>query len=934
MQVSLEALLTGLSKTAPTDLSAPLLASGSENAATVSFEALLIQEQAQNLANAMGCPILLLEDGTVTTDFESVSTPEGSVIFQPDGQSIANGALLSVLDNMDLTATPVDVGDIEPSNHDVQDTILPQVTLPIKGNPLLDESNPDLEMAINPQVLGQVSQMAQLPLEPELNVPIFANAEIEPGASQDSQGQVVQYDTGTVSALQPLDGESGLTVPIQSGVEGQAPTLGVVQGEQLEGDVVQALDTGSSNNVSGQQANGPPGYSVKTLQNVPEETHVVAGINKTGEVFPVRTLTPEQSVALESVENAGITKSADPPVNQEPVVTQATVVAPANVTNASVNITEVAASVKTQAPTLENVLPQSAEQAVQTEVIVTADSTVVQAGSGDNVQSATPTVLAQSQDNVQSAIPTVLAQSQDNATPAQETVPASSQKIVSVTNPLQETVSTVSTNVSDPSQETILPESTPVTASVVESAVPKTDIQHAVLTNKAVSTGPDTGPAPAQVVLPVSGMVSESTPVDTPAVTVPKPVQSGFAVLKAPELTTENVSSFENSGSQYIPEEQVAIVPDSAEIENTEPGNVFAARAPRNTQIQPQEPMTTAQPQLETEAQSGPFEAVRSPILMRGNKLPALEEAKTMIEGEEAEIISNMPPSPKTSENRSSLSEVAKSNVQVDPLQKGNIESSLQQNMSGSDVDHRQIASNIKKFDGAETGRSFAKESGDDLVVKLASHDVVKQLSEVDISRLAEKPVQTVDKTVPDLSGEVAKIDSVPVAAQGMRESSEVVPKTEPEMVSAERPTLKTISEFTVKNVRYLISQGGKTMKIRLIPESLGELRLEINSSQGLMNVRLASANPIVREAIEGQIQILQQAFAREGIEIANVTVSADMPSSGGSPSGNFGRPTTGFQNTSRPDGSPDSKQYNGEHRQFAQGRQYRPQRGGLDVLA
>ncbi len=62
-----------------------------------------------------------------------------------------------------------------------------------------------------------------------------------------------------------------------------------------------------------------------------------------------------------------------------------------------------------------------------------------------------------------------------------------------------------------------------------------------------------------------------------------------------------------------------------------------------------------------------------------------------------------------------------------------------------------------------------------------------------------------------------------------------------------DRPTLQTLDAFTVKSVRYLVHQGGTTLRVRLIPESLGEMHIEVRSQGDDVSVRLVSANPVVR---------------------------------------------------------------------------------------
>lgn len=97
------------------------------------------------------------------------------------------------------------------------------------------------------------------------------------------------------------------------------------------------------------------------------------------------------------------------------------------------------------------------------------------------------------------------------------------------------------------------------------------------------------------------------------------------------------------------------------------------------------------------------------------------------------------------------------------------------------------------------------------------------------------------------------------------------------------RPTLETVGDHTVRSVRFLVEHGNSIVKVRLVPESLGELRIQIETSEGGMLVRLASANPAVRETLVAQCEGLRRSLVSQGIEVANVTVSADVSSNPGS---------------------------------------------------
>jgi hypothetical protein len=111
--------------------------------------------------------------------------------------------------------------------------------------------------------------------------------------------------------------------------------------------------------------------------------------------------------------------------------------------------------------------------------------------------------------------------------------------------------------------------------------------------------------------------------------------------------------------------------------------------------------------------------------------------------------------------------------------------------------------------------------------------------------------------------------------------------------------TLRELTDHALKSVRYLASQGERTMRVRLIPESLGELRLEVTASGSAITVRMASANPAVREVLEGNLQGLRDALSQDGFDSTDVFVSADA-SSGENESPWMQREAYGFAGASK----------------------------------
>lgn len=88
----------------------------------------------------------------------------------------------------------------------------------------------------------------------------------------------------------------------------------------------------------------------------------------------------------------------------------------------------------------------------------------------------------------------------------------------------------------------------------------------------------------------------------------------------------------------------------------------------------------------------------------------------------------------------------------------------------------------------------------------------------------------------------------------------------------------ESIAGQAIKSVRYLAArEGEQRMTVRLVPESLGEMRVELRSHDGELSVRIVSANPVVRETMQAQVHELRQSLSREGIEVGKVDIAANM---------------------------------------------------------
>jgi flagellar hook-length control protein FliK len=130
-------------------------------------------------------------------------------------------------------------------------------------------------------------------------------------------------------------------------------------------------------------------------------------------------------------------------------------------------------------------------------------------------------------------------------------------------------------------------------------------------------------------------------------------------------------------------------------------------------------------------------------------------------------------------------------------------------------------------------------------------------------------PAEGPPSTAPTTHGHpVTGVDSAP--------RSEPAPAPPPASGAAETaPRPAQIGDQAVRSVRLLTDHDGhQSVTVRLVPETLGELRLEVERAGDTLTVRMASASPAVREALESQSRQIQQALLRDGIETVRVEVN------------------------------------------------------------
>lgn len=137
--------------------------------------------------------------------------------------------------------------------------------------------------------------------------------------------------------------------------------------------------------------------------------------------------------------------------------------------------------------------------------------------------------------------------------------------------------------------------------------------------------------------------------------------------------------------------------------------------------------------------------------------------------------------------------------------------------------------------------------------------------------------------------------------------------------------SVRDVGDAVVRSVHYLSGRTEDVVTVRLVPQSLGELRIAVHSGERGMEVVLTAANNAARDALETNLQGLREALGREGMNIERVSVQvfthfdagnqmASQQNAHGSAGQQSARqPGTAYRESS---GSPSQQQNNGSSEQ------------------
>ena len=175
-------------------------------------------------------------------------------------------------------------------------------------------------------------------------------------------------------------------------------------------------------------------------------------------------------------------------------------------------------------------------------------------------------------------------------------------------------------------------------------------------------------------------------------------------------------------------------------------------------------------------------------------------------------------------------------------------------------------------LDTAGQNRSETLPPRSDLTLARAVSDSVVvgnrgQVIEQSVLGQVADPVPSVQGATEGLSGVSARAVQDVQPSVSRQEVLQQVPQ------GADRATLPTIASTSAERVRLMVAQGERSISVRLVPASLGRIQIEVRSIGDELSIRIVSASSAVREAFEGQVSVLRDALARDGIQVSRVDV-------------------------------------------------------------
>lgn len=122
--------------------------------------------------------------------------------------------------------------------------------------------------------------------------------------------------------------------------------------------------------------------------------------------------------------------------------------------------------------------------------------------------------------------------------------------------------------------------------------------------------------------------------------------------------------------------------------------------------------------------------------------------------------------------------------------------------------------------------------------------------------------------------------------------------------------SVREVGDVVVRSVHFLSGRTEDVVTVRLVPQSLGELRIAVHSGERGMEVVLTAANNAARDALEHNLVGLREALGREGMNVERVSVQVFAPFDAGH------QPASGHQSQQHGGASQSARQPNTAYRE------------------
>ena len=385
-----------------------------------------------------------------------------------------------------------------------------------------------------------------------------------------------------------------------------------------------------------------------------------------------------------------------------------------------------------------------------------------------------------------------------------------------------------------------------------------------------------TAPPPTMVAAPVAN----PTPTQAATVAVDESIQASAptkVVQATPSVTSESTSSPTVVEAAAPPEVEAFHLPTSTQSIEKSELEVVAEKPPTLTLESEANP--APQPKATPEPALAKAETPVNAVAPDSVDSPAKAEAPAKQPVEQPPVAQQAKPQ--------QPSPTAKEIVVVQPAPAPASTKAHQREAVAKQTVERLAAA--KQLSAAYTVDESSETQADPLLAKLAEANVsatrdTSQSAPLSLHREANAPAvaPSEDGAVntgtevgarPPLLGAVLK----DTAAAGALQPSQAAPIEVP---------VGELARFAERGIKQLLDSGEQRMHIRVTPESLGEMQIEVTRSGGDVQVRLTAATQAVRDLLDANTHHLREALVREGFDTAKIQVAP--PSSSGGLNLNF----------------------------------------------